>query len=180
VFQADAVFPWLSVRGNLEYGPRVRRELNDAAKKRVDRYLDMMTLTSFANEFPKVLSGGMRKRVDVARVYVSDPSVVLLDEPFGALDDFTKSSLQDELIKLKLIDPKTTVFVTHDIEEAIYVADIIAVMTTCPGQLQELITVPLPRDRDASVKDSGEFRELREHIQGLLRRTIAAAKGAVT
>ena len=175
VFQADAVFPWLSVRENLKYGPRIRREFDDAARERVERYLEMMGLTAFAGEYPKVLSGGMRKRVDVARVYVSDPSVVLLDEPFGALDDFTKSNLQDELVKLKKIDPKTTVFVTHDIEEAIYVGDVVAVMAARPGRLQEVIEVPLSPDREAAVKDSDEFQELRQHIQRLLRRTMADA-----
>lgn len=175
VFQADAVFPWLSVRQNLEYGPQVRGALDDAARRRVDNYLDLMGLTAFAREYPKVLSGGMRKRVDVARVYVNDPMVVLLDEPFGALDDFTKSYLQDELIRLSLVEPKTTVFVTHDIEEAIYVGDRIAVMSARPGRIAEVITVPFARERKPSVKDDEEFQKLRQHIQRLLRRYLTAA-----
>lgn len=169
VFQADAVFPWLSVRANLEYGPRVRRHLDDDARRRIETFLDMMDLTRFADQYPKVLSGGMRKRVDVARVYVNDPAVVLLDEPFGALDDFTKSQLQDELIHLSLVAPKTTVFVTHDIEEAIYVGDLIAVMSANPGRVVDIITVPFPRERTASLKDSDEFQHLRHRIQALLR-----------
>lgn len=175
VFQADAVFPWLSVRRNLEYGPRIRGMLDANATARVDSYLEMMGLTAFANEFPKVLSGGMRKRVDVARVYANDPQVVLLDEPFGALDDFTKSHLQDELIRLSLVNPKTTMFVTHDIEEALYVGNRVAVMSARPGRIEDIIAIPFPRDRTSSVKDADEFHQLRQYVQRLLRKALTRA-----
>ncbi len=175
VFQADAVFPWLTVRQNLLYGPRIRKALDSAALARCDKYLELMGLAAFADEYPKVLSGGMRKRVDVARAYVNDSAIVLLDEPFGALDDFTKSYLQDELIHLSLVEPKTTVFVTHDIEEAIYVGDVVVVMATRPGRVAEHIEVPFPRDRVASIKDSDEFQQVRQRIQRLLRQELTSA-----
>jgi NitT/TauT family transport system ATP-binding protein len=175
VFQADAVFPWLTVRQNLLYGPRIRKALDQTALDRCSKYLELMGLTAFADEYPKVLSGGMRKRVDVARAYVNDSAIMLLDEPFGALDDFTKSYLQDELIRLSLVEPKTTVFVTHDIEEAIYVGDVVVVMATRPGRIAEQIEVPFPRDRVASIKDSDEFQQVRQHIQRLLRLELTSA-----
>lgn len=169
VFQADAVFPWLTVRRNLEFGPRISRAHDGAAADRVAHYLGVMGLEQFADEFPKVLSGGLRKRVDVARAYVNDPDVVLLDEPFGALDDMTKSYLQEEIVRLSVTEPKTSIFVTHDIEEALYVGDQVAVMTPRPGQIREVIDVPFSRPRPADVRTSPEFQELRRHIQQLLR-----------
>jgi NitT/TauT family transport system ATP-binding protein len=169
VFQQDAVFPWMSVRKNIEYGPRIRRAHNGASRERVEYFMRLMGLEDFAGEFPKVLSGGMRKRVDVARAYVNDPSVILLDEPFGALDDITKSALQEELVSLSVTNPKTTVFVTHDIEEAIFIGDRIAVMTARPASIAEIVTVPYGRPRSPDVRMEPEFLELRRHVQGLLR-----------
>ena len=165
VFQADAVFPWLTVRQNLEYGPRARGAFDDAARGRVEHYLELMGLGGFADAYPKMLSGGMRKRVDVARAYVNDPGVILLDEPFGAIDDMTKSHLQGELMRLSVEDPKTSLFITHDIEEAIYLGDRVVVMTPRPGRIKEVIEVPYPRPRDLSVKTEPGFQELRRHIQ---------------
>lgn len=169
VFQADAVFPWLTVRRNMEFGPRIRRARDRGVADRVAHYLNVMGLEPFADEFPKVLSGGLRKRVDVARAYVNDPDVVLLDEPFGALDDMTKSYLQEEIVRLSVTEPKTSIFVTHDIEEALYVGDQVAVMTPRPGRIRELIDVPFSRPRPAEVRTSPEFQGLRRHIQQLLR-----------
>ena len=169
VFQQDAVFPWMSVRKNIEYGPHIRHARDDASRERVERFMKLMGLEDFANEFPKVLSGGMRKRVDVARAYVNDPRVILLDEPFGALDDITKGALQEELVSLSVANPKTTVFVTHDIEEAIFIGDRIAVMTARPASIAEIVTVPYGRPRSPDIRMEPEFLELRRHVQGLLR-----------
>lgn len=170
VFQGDAVFPWLTVRKNIEYGPRVRgRRNDDQTRRNVDSFISLMGLESFQNEYPKVLSGGMRKRVDVARAYVSDPSVILLDEPFGALDDMTKTTLQEELVNLSVRRPKTTVFVTHDIEEAIYVGDRIAVMTPRPASIKRIIDVEYSRPRPADLRTDPGFQEMRRDIQSLLR-----------
>jgi NitT/TauT family transport system ATP-binding protein len=171
VFQADAVFPWLTVRKNLEWGPRAARSYDDAARGRVDHYLELMGLREFADAYPKALSGGMRKRVDVARAYVNDPGVILLDEPFGAIDDMTKSHLQGELMRLSVTDAKTSLFITHDIEEAIYLGDRVVVMTPRPGRIKEVIDIPWERPRDLSVKTTEPFQELRRHIQATLGET---------
>ncbi|MEU8633119.1 ABC transporter ATP-binding protein [Amycolatopsis sp. NPDC048633] len=169
VFQADAVFPWLTVRGNLEYGPRIRKAQDAASRARVEHFLSVLGLEQFADEFPKVLSGGMRKRVDVGRAYVSDPRAILLDEPFGALDEITKEQLQDELVTLSASDPKTLVFITHDIEEAIYVGDMVAVMTPRPGRIRKILDIPFARPRPENLRMEPEFQELRREIQSLLR-----------
>ncbi|HVV91185.1 MAG TPA: ABC transporter ATP-binding protein [Solirubrobacterales bacterium] len=168
VFQQDAVFPWLTVRKNLEYGPRRRRAFDSEARDRVDHYLQLMGLEGFADAYPKMLSGGMRKRVDVARAYVNDPEVILLDEPFGAIDDMTKNHLQRELMRLSVDAPKTSIFITHDIEEAIYLGDRVVVMTPRPGKVKEVIDVDERRPRDLAWKTTEEFQGMRRHIQDSL------------
>jgi len=168
VFQQDAVFPWLTVRKNLEYGPKRRRAFDADARRRVDHYLELMGLEGFADAYPKMLSGGMRKRVDVARAYVNDPEVILLDEPFGAIDDMTKNHLQRELMRLSVEEPKTSIFITHDIEEAIYLGDRVVVMTPRPGKVKEVIAVEEARPRDLAWKTTNEFQEMRRHIQSSL------------
>jgi NitT/TauT family transport system ATP-binding protein len=183
VFQADAVFPWLTVRRNLEYGPRIQKTFASTTAARVDYYLDALGLREFEHAYPKVLSGGMRKRVDIGRAYISDPSVILLDEPFGALDYMTKYALQEELMSLSVSDPKTTVFVTHDIEEAIYLGDRVAVMDTRPGRIKTIVEVPFARPRPAQLRTAPEFQALRREIMGLFeslgkRRADASSKGA--
>lgn len=171
VFQPDAVFPWMTVRRNLEYGPRMQKRLDQEARQRVDQYLEILGLTNFEHALPKMLSGGMRKRVDVGRAYVNRPGVMLLDEPFGALDDMTKAVLQEELVRLSAAEPMTTLFITHDIEEAIFVADRVAVMSDRPGRIEEILTPPAARDRTPEFRTTAEFQSLRRHIQGLLRGT---------
>jgi NitT/TauT family transport system ATP-binding protein len=168
VFQADAVFPWLTVRENLEFGPRARGSLDANARTRIDHYLELMGLQGFADAYPKSLSGGMKKRVDVARAYVNRPEVILLDEPFGAVDDMTKSHLQRELMRLSVEDPTTSLFITHDIEEAIYLGDRVVVMTPRPGRVREVIEIPYERPRDLSIKTTEPFQALRRHIQAVL------------
>ncbi len=144
VFQADAVFPWLTVRQNLEYGPRVRKEPSGAYRDRVDHFMEKVGLTQFADAFPKTLSGGMRKRVDLARAYVSNPKVLLMDEPFGALDVFTKEAMWRVLGDILEDERKTVIFVTHDIEEAIIVADRVVAMTPRPAKVAAEVAVPFP------------------------------------
>ena len=122
VFQSDAVFPWLTVRQNVAFGPKVQGK-RPGSGERVDRFLDLVGLQDFAAAFPKELSGGMRKRVDLARAYASGPDVLLLDEPFGALDLFTKEAMWLALKQIAAAEPKTVVFVTHDIEEALFLGD---------------------------------------------------------
>lgn len=168
VFQADAVFPWLTVRKNLEYGPRVQGKFDEESKSLISHYLDMMGLRQFEKAYPKSLSGGMKKRVDVARAYVNRPEAILLDEPFGALDAMTKAHLQSELMRISVLDSKTSVFVTHDIEEAIYMGDRVVVMTPRPGKIREIIRVPFEKPRDQSIKTTSDFQALRREIGAML------------
>ncbi|WP_206337760.1 ABC transporter ATP-binding protein [Streptomyces sp. WAC 06738] len=171
VFQSDAVFPWLTVRDNVSYGPRMRGVPRSEWAPAVDHFLAQVGLSDFADAYPKELSGGMRKRVDLARAYVNEPDVLLLDEPFGALDLFTKEEMWLFLIKTWEAAPKTVLFVTHDIEEALFLGDRIAVMTPRPARVREIVQVPFDRPRDLDVRGEPEFQQLRLRIAHLLRET---------
>ena len=164
VFQDDAVFPWLTVRQNIEYGPRSmkveRRQMNAV----VDEFLTLTGLLQFADYFPKQLSGGMRKRVDLARAYATSPTVLFMDESFGSLDVITKEQMQLELLRLKERGRMTVLFVTHDIEEAIFVGNRIGIMQRGGGRIMELIDVPFGADRDRMLRMTPEFQELRRRI----------------
>lgn len=168
VFQADAVFPWLTVRQNLEYGPKVRRMPAATYRGRVDHFLERVGLTQFADAYPKTLSGGMRKRVDLARAYVSDPKVLLMDEPFGALDIFTKEAMWHVLGDILEEERKTVIFVTHDIEEAIIVADRVVAMTPRPAKVAAEVAVPFPFPRPIELRSSPEFQAMRQELSGIL------------
>lgn len=172
VFQADAVFPWLSVRKNLEYGPKVQGKPSRSYSARVDHFLDRVGLTSFADAYPKTLSGGMRKRVDLARAYVGDPDILLMDEPFGALDVFTKEAMWRVLSDILMEERKTVVFVTHDIEEAIIIADRVIVMTPRPAQVAADFRVPFEFPRHLELRASPAFQAMRTDITELLRDRI--------
>jgi NitT/TauT family transport system ATP-binding protein len=168
VFQADAVFPWLTVRQNVQYGPKrrgvPRRELNRLA----DHWCDLVGLAEFKDAYPKELSGGMRKRVDLARVYANDPDVLLMDEPFGALDTQTKNRMQEEVLKLWQTTQKTVVFVTHDLEEAVFLADTVIVMSSRPGRIASAIGIPLPRPRTDEMRLSEAFLALRRSLRSAM------------
>jgi NitT/TauT family transport system ATP-binding protein len=164
VFQEDALFPWLTVAENIAFGVRQsmrRRQLN----KEVDRYLEMVGLGAFGNYLPREISGGMKQRVALARVLILQPQVLLMDEPFGALDAQTREEMQNLLLSLWEKLSHTIVFITHDISEAVTLADRIMIMTGNPGRIQADITVPLPRPRK---KESDAFhrfyRELRSRL----------------
>jgi NitT/TauT family transport system ATP-binding protein len=175
VFQADAVFPWLTVRDNLSYGPRIRGVPRSEWAPRVDRFLTTVDLVDFADAYPKQLSGGMRKRVDLARAYANDPEVLLLDEPFGALDVFTKEAMQQSLLAIWEEVPKTVLFVTHDIEEAIFVGDRVIVMSPRPGRVTADVEVPFERPRTIEVRADPAFQQLRLRIAAILGEQEAAA-----
>ncbi len=168
VFQADAVFPWLTVRDNLSYGPRMRGVPKRDWQPKVEHFLALVGLSEFGDAFPKELSGGMRKRVDVARAYVSDPEILLLDEPFGALDAFTKEAMQQALLDIWSEVPKTVMFVTHDIEEAIFVGDRVIVMTPRPGRVAAEFRVEFGRPRTVELRAVPAFQLLRLKIGALL------------
>jgi NitT/TauT family transport system ATP-binding protein len=165
VFQEYALFPWMTVERNVAFGLEVRGEARAAVRARVEALLRGLALWEFRDRFPKDLSGGMRQRVAIARVLAIDPPMLLMDEPFGALDALTRRNLQDELLRLWAELRKTVVFVTHGIEEAIYLADRVVVMTYRPGRVKRIVTVTLPRPRDTA---SPEFNALKRDVSALV------------
>lgn len=171
VFQQYAVFPWLSVRKNIEFGLRIKAGRTSAHERRriSDHYLNMMGLEEFADAYPKTLSGGMRQRVAIARAYAANPQILLMDEPFGALDAQTRNFMQDRLIELMQAERQTIMFVTHSVEEAIYLSDRVAVLSPRPSTFRELITVDFGRRRDPDLRTSEDFTKLRRHVEQLLR-----------
>lgn len=165
VFQDYGLFPWLSVRQNIAFGPAARGLPRAKVAEIVDRFIEVVGLRKFADAFPHQLSGGMKQRVAIARVLANDARVVLMDEPFGALDAMTRERLQDELLELWAKTGLTVIFVTHSIEEAIFLADRVVVMSPGPGRIVSDNRIGLPRPRDVS---SPEFNELRRVLSAQL------------
>jgi NitT/TauT family transport system ATP-binding protein len=165
VFQEYALFPWMTVERNVAFGLEMKREPPDAIRVKVGALLRKLSLHEFRDRFPKDLSGGMRQRVAIARVLAIDSPTLLMDEPFGALDALTRRNLQDELLRIWFELGKTVVFVTHGIEEAIYLADRVVVMTYRPGTVKRIVPVTLPRPRDPA---SPEFNELKKVVSQLV------------
>ena len=165
VFQEYALFPWMTVEKNIGFGLEIKGVPKAEIKTRVDALLAMLSLSDFRHRFPKDLSGGMRQRVAIARVLALDSPIMLMDEPFGALDALTRRNLQDELLRIWAELKKTIIFVTHSIEEAIYLADRIVVMTYRPGTVKRDIVVELPRQRDPA---SSEFNALKRELGQLV------------
>jgi NitT/TauT family transport system ATP-binding protein len=168
VFQNDAVFPWMRVDENIAFGPRSQGKSSSDVSALVDKYLEMTGLQDFRHAWPMTLSGGMRKRVDLARAYASDPKILLMDEPFGALDFLLKENLQEQLRKLRGIDKRTIFFITHDLEEALFLGDRVVVMTPRPGTIAKIVNCDFGEERTSSLRTRGDFvalrRELREFI----------------
>lgn len=168
VFQQDAVFPWMTVAKNISYGPRLRG-VSKAEQKEIEaKWTEMVGLKGFEDRWPRELSGGMRKRVDIGRVYANDPDVLLMDEPFGALDAQTKERMQSDLLETWSASKKTVVFVTHDIEEAIFLSDKIIVMSARPGRIHHIEEVSLPRPRKDEMRLSEEFLSIKRRLWGML------------
>jgi NitT/TauT family transport system ATP-binding protein len=170
VFQSDAVFPWMTVEENIGFSLAARGLPKSAIDEAVTRYVDLVHLTDFRKAWPRQLSDGMKKRVDVARGYAADPEVLLLDEPFGMLDVLTKERLQAELLHLSLISPRTCVFVTHDVEEALFLGDRVVLMSPRPGTVAGIWEPKLPKPRDISIKLDPRFIELRAEITEALQK----------
>jgi NitT/TauT family transport system ATP-binding protein len=170
VFQDNAVFPWMTVEDNVGYSLRMRGRPKSEIRDVVDHFLARVGLTDFRKAWPNELSGGMRKRVDIARCYAANPDVLLMDEPFGALDIMTKERLQEELRNVWLDQPKTIVFITHDLEESIFLGDRVILMSPRPGRIAAEYIPQLPAKRDMSIKTSPEFvslaKQLREALEG--------------
>lgn len=176
VFQDYALFPWLSVAQNIAYGPRQARLPKAKVAELTERYLDMVGLQKFRNRHPHELSGGMKQRVAIARVLANDPAVILMDEPFGALDAFTRSGLQESLLHIWEQARKTILFITHSVDEAVFLADRVIVLSPHPGRLKLELAVDLPRPRDIASVD---FNHLKRILLDAIAPDIAGEAAAV-
>ena len=165
VFQDYALFPWLSVRDNIGFGPASRGLGRAEVKATVDKFIELVGLQAFANAYPHQLSGGMKQRVAIARVLANDAELVLMDEPFGALDAMTRERMNVELMRIQRETGKTVLLITHSIPEAVFLADRVLVMTERPGSIAAIYDVPLPRPRSLDAMADPVFTELVQRIR---------------
>lgn len=165
VYQTISLFPWLTTMGNVEYGPKIRGISKKERREKAQYYIDLVGLNGFENTFPAKLSGGMKQRVGIARAYCNEPKVMLMDEPFGALDAQTRYLMQEELEKIWEQEKRTVIFVTNNIEEALYLADRIIVLSNCPAHIKAEYKIDLPRPRSYV---SPEFLSLRKEITSIV------------
>jgi NitT/TauT family transport system ATP-binding protein len=173
VFQHSSLLPWRSISGNVRYGMELQRRFNKATMiDRTDRFIKMVGLAGFEKHFPSELSGGMQQRVNLARALAADPEVLLMDEPFAALDAQTREFMQTELLKIWSEARKTVVFITHQIDEAVYLADRVVVMSPRPGRIKEIFRVPFGRPRDLSLKRDPAFLEIEDAIWRLVEEKL--------
>jgi NitT/TauT family transport system ATP-binding protein len=177
VFQSYTLFHWLTVRQNVEFGPRLAKVPAIERAKIARRFLAEVGLESFENAYPKQLSGGMMQRVALARALANDPEVLLMDEPFGALDSQTRSLMQELLLRIWESAHKTVLFITHDIDEAILLGDRVYVMTARPGRIKDLVPIDIPRPRSVDVLTSEPFIALKRRIMSLVHDEAIRAMG---
>ena len=170
VFQEYVLFPWLTVAGNVEFGLTLQGVAADERRRTATRYLELVGLRAHAEKFPVQLSGGMKQRVAIARALANNPAVILMDEPFGALDAQTREILQDELSRIQRVEHKTIVFVTHSIREAVYLADRVVVMTSAPGRIKQIFDIKLPEVRD---RFAPEFTRYESEITRVVKEEVA-------
>lgn len=175
VFQHDALFPWRDVNTNALLGPELNGTPPSRALPLRDRFLRMVGLDGFGGHYPHELSGGMRQRVNLARALTVDPDILLMDEPFASLDAQTREIMQSELLRIWTEAKKTVLFVTHGIDEAVYLSDRVLVLTARPGRLKESITIDLPRPRELSVKRTAPFAEYVDYIWRLIEEEVRAS-----
>jgi NitT/TauT family transport system ATP-binding protein len=168
VFQHFALFPWKTVRGNILYGLERQGMPKDSREKRAREFIDMVGLAGFEDSYPSQLSGGMKQRAAIARTLAIDPSILLMDEPFGALDAQTRSLMQAELLRIWQRSRKTVIFVTHDVQEAVFLAERIAVMSARPGHIKEIVEARFDRD-DPELHRTQGFIEMVDHVWNLVR-----------
>ena len=170
IFQEYGVFPWLTVRENIAFGLNLKANSTSPGERNAicEHYLDLMGLHDFANAYPKHLSGGMRQRLAIARAYAVKPQFLLMDEPFGALDAQTRSNMQNLLLQVLAAENKTVMLITHSVDEAIYLASRIVVVTARPAKIKTIIEVPFAYPRDESIQEQSVFAELRSHIRDLV------------
>lgn len=177
VFQQFALFPWKTVYQNIEFGLRSKGVPSAQRREIIVRNIKLMNLVGYENAYPHQLSGGMQQRVAIARVYALDPAVLLMDEPFGALDAQTRVVMQEELVRLARVNPRTVLFITHSVEESVYLADRVVIMTSRPGKVKEIIDIKTVRQAEnwerhekiEDVMDLKSFVHLRTHIWKSLR-----------
>jgi NitT/TauT family transport system ATP-binding protein len=170
VFQEYVLFPWLTVQSNVEFGPVLKGMSSDERRRSASRYLELVGLAGHADKYPAQLSGGMKQRVAIARALANDPSIILMDEPFGALDAQTREVLQDELSRIQRVEHKTILFVTHSIREAVYLADRVVVMTKAPGRVKDVFSIKLPDVRD---RFAPEFTRYESDITRVVKEEVA-------
>lgn len=178
VFQQYSLFPWLSVRKNVEFGLRMASVPLSKRETNARTLLGLAGLLAFENHFPDQLSGGMKQRIGIVRALATSPQVLLMDEPFGALDTQTRAVMQEILTNMWQQFRISVFFITHDIEESIFLSDRIYVMTARPGRIKAEIKVPLPRPRTAAMTDTKEFTDLVHQLKGLIREESLAAMGS--
>jgi len=173
VFQGYTLFPWLTVRRNIMFGPEVSRRLSSSlAEQEAQQWIDLVGLSRFADSYPHQLSGGMKQRVAIARALANRPRILIMDEPFGALDALTRAQMQAYLLQIWRNVDVTILFITHDLDEAVYLADRVLVLDACPGRVRELIEVPVPRPRTREQLGSPEAAATRQHLEELIHPPI--------
>ena len=168
VFQSYTLFPWMTVAENIKFGLKLKKMPADKQEEIVDKYLKIIKLEKFRNSYPKELSGGMKQRVAIARALANSPEVLLMDEPFSALDPQTKADMQLLMRQIWQEEKPTVIFVTHDIEEAVFLSSKIYVLTSRPGTVKEEVPVLLPYERDLRLKDTEEFIKVRKYVNSLI------------
>ena len=172
VFQSYALFPWKTVRGNVEFGPKMQGLGRNERRRRAQQFIDMVKLTGFEEHYPAELSGGMQQRVTFARLLAADPEVLLMDEPFAALDAMTRQVMQEELLRIHEQSRKTIVFITHSIDEALILSNRIVVMSARPGRVKAIIPNTLPSPRHVTVQLSPEYAQLKSEIWALVESEV--------
>jgi NitT/TauT family transport system ATP-binding protein/sulfonate transport system ATP-binding protein len=168
VYQTTAVFPWFSVQKNVDFGPRMKHMPKKERMEKTQYFINLVGLQGFEKAFPVKLSGGMKQRVGIARAYCNDPDVLLMDEPFGHLDAQTRYSMQEAIERIWSKEKRTVLFITNNVEEAIYLADRVILLTNCPTRVKKEIVVNLPRPRDYVCR---EFLDIREEISSIFDMT---------
>jgi len=179
VFQQYAVFPWLTVRQNIEFGLKLKNNHQSNAKieEIVDHFIELVGLTKFSKAYPKELSGGMKQRVAIARSYAVNPEVLLMDEPFGALDAQSRQFMQESLLGILAKERKTVIFITHGVEEAAFLSTRVVVMSTHPGRIREIIPVEIPYPRSNAIKTDPGFVKIRAQIDKVVREEFKKQSG---
>lgn len=176
VFQNFALYPWKTVRQNILYGLEKQKLPRAERERKAQDLVDLVKLGGFEHSFPSQLSGGMKQRVAIARTLAIDPEILLMDEPFGALDAQTRELMHEELLAIIRRRPKTVIFVTHDVREAVYLADRVAVMSARPGRIKEIVDTRFPEGKTVEIARTREFAEKVDHLWGLIRDEAIAAQ----